>query len=156
MKTLYLLRHAKSSWKDTSLDDYDRPLNKRGITNTPMMAERFKQKQCKWDVIISSGALRAKATAEVFAKALDKTLKFDDAIYDAVYETLLELIEGYFKRYDHLMVVGHNFELTELSNYLSNSYIENIVTCGVVILNSKNDKIKKGSMNLVDYDYPKK
>ena len=157
VKHLYLLRHAKSSWKDSSLSDYERPLNKRGSANAPMMAQRFKKKHCKLDVIITSGALRAQTTASVFADILScHNLHVNDSIYGASLLELLNLLHVNFKRYDHVMIVGHNPDLTELSNYLSNHYIENIPTCGMVALKFDAKKIRKHSLQLQFFDYPKK
>ena len=70
MKKLYLIRHAKSSWKDITLDDFDRPLNKRGKTDAPFMAQKLKDKNIYPDIIISSPAKRAKSTAKAFKKNL--------------------------------------------------------------------------------------
>ena len=67
-KKLYIIRHAKSSWSDMSLDDFDRPLNKRGKANAPVMGTRFKNKGVKPDIIISSPAKRAISTAKIIAK----------------------------------------------------------------------------------------
>ena len=71
MKKLYIIRHAKSSWKDTALDDFKRPLSKRGRKDAPFMAKKLKQKGVMPDVIISSPATRAKTTAELIAKELN-------------------------------------------------------------------------------------
>ncbi len=156
-KHLYLLRHAKSSWKNVALSDYERPLNKRGFSNAPMMAERFKQRDRKLDVIITSGALRAQTTASIFADTLScRNLHVNDSIYGASLLELLNLLHVSFKRYNHVMVVGHNPDLTELSNYLSNHYIDNIPTCGIVTLKLDAKKIQKHSLQLQFFDYPKK
>ena len=85
MKKLYIIRHAKSSWKDFSLADYDRPLNKRGFFNAPFMGNILKEKRVMPDLILSSPALRAKTTAEIIAKSIhyvDKIV-FDKKIYEA-------------------------------------------------------------------------
>ena len=68
MKKLYIIRHAKSSWKDSTLGDFERPLNKRGKLNAPLMGKRLKKKKVCPDIIISSPAIRAKRTAEIIAK----------------------------------------------------------------------------------------
>src|SRR6185436_5308799 len=78
-KTLILVRHAKSSWDDLGLSDFDRPLNDRGKKDAPVMAERLANKKIKIDAFISSPAKRAARTARIFAKEFDK--KKDDIIY---------------------------------------------------------------------------
>ncbi len=71
MKTLYIIRHAKSSWKDTTLDDFDRSLNKRGKLNAPLMGDRLKSKNIVPDLILSSPAKRAKKTAKIIAEKVE-------------------------------------------------------------------------------------
>ena len=97
MKTLILLRHAKSSWKDLSLRDFDRPLNKRGKRDAPFMAQKFKEKGYQPELILASPALRTKLTAEAFKQALGTTwagsLKYESRIYEGHDHTLLELIK---------------------------------------------------------------
>src|SRR5687768_14565502 len=96
MKTVLLVRHAKSSWDDISLSDFDRPLNDRGKKNAPEMAERLSNKDVPIDAFISSPAKRAKKTAEVFAKAY-KHDKEDvilvPSLYEAQPENFLKAIE---------------------------------------------------------------
>ncbi|HAG72955.1 MAG TPA: phosphohistidine phosphatase, partial [Gammaproteobacteria bacterium] len=71
MKILYLLRHAKSSWDDPDLKDFERPLNARGLRDVPVMADRFNARNCRVDCIVSSPATRAKTTAGLFSEAID-------------------------------------------------------------------------------------
>ena len=84
MKTLFLIRHAKSSWDDTALPDKDRPLNDRGKRDAPKMGKRLAKRDVKPDLILSSPAKRALTTAEIIAKKLDYKLKdivVDDRLY---------------------------------------------------------------------------
>jgi len=83
MKRLYLLRHAKSSWKDLTLSDFDRPLNKRGKRDAPLIAKKLKEKGIRPDIIISSPAKRARKTAKIFAKTLHVALKTEEKLYEA-------------------------------------------------------------------------
>ena len=95
MKTLYLIRHAKSSWDDTNLDDFERPLNKRGKKDAPNMAKRLKEKGGTPDFMISSPAVRAFDTCKEFAKILgyDKNkIKTDKRLYHADEDQILTVI----------------------------------------------------------------
>lgn len=135
MKYLTLLRHAKSSWKDFQLADFDRPLNKRGRTNAPLMGERLACRGLNPDRIIASPALRARLTAEVVALALqhdEESIHWEASIYEADLTTLLTLIRQLPDSWRDILLVGHNPGLTELANYLAPCHIANIVTCGAV------------------------
>ena len=97
MKTLILVRHAKSSWDDPSLNDFERPLNGRGKRDAPMMADRIFDKGVKLDYIVSSPAKRAKKTAEEFARRFSKKgkkLAFKSELYMAGENTFTNVIEG--------------------------------------------------------------
>ena len=120
MKTLYLLRHAKSSWDDTSLPDRERPLEPRGERDAAKMSR-------------SSPAARALATANVVAKGLDyktKNIAVDDRLYAATVEALLDVIEALDDRLDRVMLVGHNPGFTELAHHFD-SKITHMPTCAL-------------------------
>lgn len=160
MKTLYLCRHAKSSWKQPGLDDFDRPLNKRGKKDAPLMGELLEDKGIKPDLIISSPAKRASKTASIIASAVcyDKDkINFKDEIYEASGEELLEVIKGIDDKFNTVMIFGHNPGLTMLHNYLSKHYIDNIPTCGVVALQLKSSwkDIDKYSAKFLFFEHPK-
>ena len=108
---MYLLRHAKSSWDDTSLPDRERPLEPRGERDAAKMSRRWSQRHAKPDLIMSSPAARALATANVVAQGLDyktKNIAVDDRLYAATVEALLDVIEALDDRLDRVMLVGHN------------------------------------------------
>ncbi|MEO5675048.1 MAG: histidine phosphatase family protein [Chitinophagales bacterium] len=134
MKQLFLVRHAKSSWKDASLDDHDRPLGKRGKRDAPFMAKILLDKKIKVDQIVSSTALRALSTAKEFAKKLDikkgKIVTVAE-LYGAELNKLLDYIKSTDDSYNSLMLFGHNPEITALTNYLTEANIDNIPTCGI-------------------------
>src|SRR5437762_9041010 len=122
MKTLILVRHAKSSWDDTSLPDKDRPLNNRGKRDAPKMGERLAKRGAKPDLILSSPAKRALKTAEIIAKKLDykrKDIVVDDRLYAVKPDDLLGVIRKLGDKLERVMVFGHNPELTELAHRLS-------------------------------------
>lgn len=161
-KTLYLVRHAKSSWKDSSLDDADRPLNKRGMRDAPEMGKRLARAGVRPDLITSSPAVRALTTAQGIAGELGiKKSKIDinEDIYTFNAEGLLEAIRGLDDKQNTVMLVGHNPATTILLNELSGADIDNVPTCGVARLEMNTDswaQVKSGSAELVSFDYPKK
>ncbi len=134
MKKLYLVRHAKSDWSDPGKSDFERGLNKRGKRSIPLMAKALKKRGIMPDLILSSGAKRAKKTAKGLAKELDYKgeILFDDALYFTEPEEMMEKIRDTDDRCETLFLVGHNPEMTELSNLLTGTYIDNIPTLGIV------------------------
>ena len=110
MKTLYLLRHAKSSWDDLSLKDFDRPLNERGKKSAPKMGAYIRKKKIKPDLILSSPAVRARQTTELVcdAAALAVTQRYEAQIYEASARRLFELVSEIEDEVQAAMMVGHN------------------------------------------------
>ena len=161
MKTLILVRHAKSSWKNASLADIDRPLNKRGKRDAPKMGKRLAEQNVKIDLIITSPAKRTRKTASVFADHLsykNEIIK-ESALYDASNMAILQLIRNLDDNSQTVMLVGHNPGLTNVVNRLSRVNIENVPTCGVVILGYDIDswtKVDEVTPVWFDFDYPKK
>ena len=161
MKTLFLIRHAKSSWGDTALPDKDRPLNDRGRRDAPKIGERLAKRDVKPDLILSSPAMRALTTAEIIAKKLDyrrKDIVVDDRLYAVGADDLLDVIRKLGDKLERVMLFGHNPELTELAHRLS-SKIPHMPTCAVAEFTfdakswSKIGKVKPAKVTL---DYPKK
>jgi phosphohistidine phosphatase len=160
MKTIYLVRHAKSFWGDQSTPDFDRPLNKRGKRDAPLMGEILNDKKVKPDLIISSPAKRAKKTAIAIAIELnypEKKIVFKEELYEATINTILSILQKLDERHNTIMIFGHNPGLTLLNNHISNHYIDNIPTCGVVTLETDNkwNEIDKNSCQLLFFEYPK-
>jgi phosphohistidine phosphatase len=110
VKTLLLLRHAKSSWDDSSLSDFERPLNPRGLQAAPFIGTVLAEKGWQPDVILSSPAERAKQTALLAKEAgrLTAEVQFDDKIYEASPAQLLGVLSGVSSKIDSLLLVGHN------------------------------------------------
>jgi phosphohistidine phosphatase len=135
MKTLFILRHAKSSWKDAHTKDFDRPLNERGKRNAPFMGELLYGFNERLDGMVSSPAKRALATSCLFAKTmhfpLEKITQHPE-IYEASLQDLIDIILSFNDDQQVVALVGHNPGLTQLSNYLTDHYIDNIPTAGVV------------------------
>lgn len=136
MKTLILVRHAKSSWKDAG-PDHDRPLNKRGTRDAPEMGRRMAKRGVTPELIITSTAARAVATAQAIAEAVGyprERIVENDRLYGAGPLDWVEIIRGVTDRVRRTMVVGHNPTITEVANRLMGSPVDNIPTCGVVTL----------------------
>ncbi len=154
MKTLYIARHAKSSWDDPTLSDYNRPLNARGERDAPRMADALHQHNVQPDRILTSSALRARTTAEIYHETLGGILQEDDRIYEASATALLYLALELLDSVESLMIVGHNPGLTELTNLLGDAPIYNLQTSGVVGLQFAGS-IEPGSGHRFMYVYPK-
>lgn len=138
MKKLILLRHGKSSWKFSELSDFERPLNDRGKRDVPFMARLLLKKEIKPDLIISSPALRAYSTARTFAMILEYPLDkivSSENIYEAGLNELIATLSKISDENRIVLLAGHNPGLTTLNNTISDEFIDNIPTCGVVSLN---------------------
>jgi phosphohistidine phosphatase len=161
MKTLTLVRHAKSSWKDTSLADRDRPLNKRGKRDAPEMGRRIAEAGIRPSLIISSPALRAWTTAKAIAKAIDYPIEFlqrEKALYLASVDEILDVIVAQDPTFNSLMVVGHNPGFTSFANYLVPGLTNNLPTAGIVCVRFEQDGwdlYAKPDIELVLHDFPK-
>ena len=162
MKTLTLVRHAKSSWKDTSLGDRERPLNKRGERDAPVMGKRIADAGIRPSLMMSSPAVRAWTTAKVVAKALGYPLEFlqrEDDLYLASLDSLLDVVAAQEAGFNNIMLFGHNPGLTDFANYLSPGLTNNVPTAGVVSVNFDREDwllYERPRTDLILYDYPKK
>lgn len=162
MKTLYLCRHAKSSWADPGMDDFDRPLNERGARNAAHMAQVFRDRGEPLDLIVTSPAVRAMTTAGSFVKAMDlpkEALREDRTLYLADRPTLMRIVNALPNKAERVMLFGHNPGFTELLDHLTDAGVENLPTCGMARIDvAVNDweAIGKHSGNLVWFDYPKR
>lgn len=162
MKTLYIVRHAKSSWRDRSLADPDRPLNKRGRRDAPQMGERLALRGIAPDRMVSSPAVRALATAHAVAEAIGRApdeVMIDDRVYGASWQDLVAIIREFDDTLDSVMLFGHNPGFTDLTNWLIDPYIDNVPTCGIVEIELAGDSwagFGAVEAQLVDFDFPKK
>ena len=161
MKSLFLVRHAKSSWKHPDLPDRLRPLNKHGQRDAPVMGERLAKREIAPDLITSSPASRAMATAKVIAREIgypEEDIRADERLYGASAFELLEIIQELGDHLDRVMLVGHNPGLTDLANDLGCD-IDNVPTCGIVELAFDIDSwalVDDVEPKQMDFDYPKK
>jgi len=161
MKILTLVRHAKSSWKDTSLADRDRPLNRRGERDAPEMGRRIAAAGIRPSLIISSPAVRAWTTARIIAEEIGYPREFlqrDKGLYLASVNGILDVIVSQDAGFNSLMLVGHNPGLTDFANYLVPGLTNNIPTAGVVSVQLDADDwslYDKPGVELLFYDFPK-
>lgn len=161
MKTVYFIRHAKSSWSDMSLRDHDRPLNSRGLRDAPFMAKLIAGKEKSVDFILSSSANRALTTARYFKDELglkDNQLIIKSEIYEAWAETVLSVINEVDNDANTILVFGHNPTFTTIANFYTEDYIPNVPTCGIVKVEfhvKKWGKISKENGKLKAFYFPK-
>ncbi|MEL7119552.1 MAG: histidine phosphatase family protein [Bacteroidota bacterium] len=161
MKQIFFIRHAKSSWSDPLLRDFDRPLNKRGLRDAPFMSKMLRGKLLQLDGIVSSPANRAISTAIHFAETFD--MKIEDiqqelSIYDAYPEEVLHAIRKQNNQWASILVFGHNPAFTEIANWYSVEYVDNVPTCGIVEVNFPVDdwaQINRENGKVVAFHYPK-
>jgi len=161
MKTLLLVRHAKSDWDDPSLNDIDRPLNDRGKKDAPEMAKRLRGKNIKIDAFISSPAKRAKKTASIFAKEYDakkKRLIFFEDLYLAEENAFFNVIQKTDDKFDSIAIFSHNPGITDFANLLTNTRIDNIPTCGVFAVSVDTEHwsdFTEAKKDFLFFDFPK-
>jgi phosphohistidine phosphatase len=161
-KRLALLRHAKSAYDDSSLADHDRPLNKRGERDAPTMAKRLLKSGWRPSMILTSTAKRTRQTARIVAREIGYPVEFvqsEPDLYLASPETILDIIEQQDNRFNEIVVCAHNPGITRLSNMLCGATIDNVPTCGLVLLEADiEDWSEFGDVQgtLLDFDYPKK
>lgn len=165
MKTLYLLRHAKSSWEDSELRDFERPLSERGIGDIPVMAARFAERGGRPESIVSSPAVRAKTTARLMAENLgfpEDEIISNPELYFAGTGMFLKAARMMDESASAAMLVGHNPAITEFANAMlgdGSAEIDNIPTCGLLELELPVEHwgdVELGSARLVNFDFPKK
>ena len=161
MKTLFLIRHAKSSWDDSTLDDHERPLNQRGKANAPIMAKRLQKLGIKPDMLFSSTAQRAASTAQVFADQLNfpqPKISYEHDLYLASAGMLQDFICKIENSLNFVLIFGHNPGLTLLVHQVWGLPIDNIPTCGIVSLKFGSSTWEKASSQLpsgATFDFPK-
>jgi len=163
MKTVFLVRHAKSNWKDSSLKDFDRPLNKRGKRDAPFMGKKLKERQVVPDLILSSPAKRAKKTATAIAEEIGypkKKIRYDDKMYHSGARALLEIVRNQDDGHGTIMLFGHNPDLGDLAEMLlEKGPVYTIPTTGVYGIRfavSSWKNVREGKGETVFFDYPKR
>ncbi len=139
MRSLYLIRHAKSSWEHPGLRDFERPLNNRGLRDAPLMAALMKRLGVEPSMLISSPAKRAWSTACIFAEAYGLTpadIQQALDLYECRPQDVLQVASTLPETAHVVFLFGHNPALTEFANRFAADPIDNIPTCGVVRIDS--------------------
>jgi len=161
MKTLLIVRHAKSSWDSVDMSDFDRPLNERGKRDAPVMAQRLIKANVTIDRFVSSPAKRARQTATIFIEAFGKKAKdihFIPELYHAPLEVFKTVVAGLDDRDNSVALFSHNPGITAFANILSSVRLDNMPTCGVFAVTSPaatwSDFLSAGPQFWF-FDYPK-
>ena len=146
MKTLFILRHAKSSWENTGLSDFDRPLNERGLETAPFMGDLMKKNQFQPALILSSPAKRAEQTAALIKQTagIGGAIQFDQRIYEASPARLLEVISDQNEKIKFILLVGHNPGLEGLLKFLTGQP-QPMPTAALAVIDLKTDKWSKAN-----------
>ena len=161
MKTLLIIRHAKSSWKDTSQNDFDRPLNNRGNNDAQTMAERLKQKNIAIDIFISSTAKRAISTCCYFAEAYkvkENGIITYPQLYHAPPEVFYDVVKKINDQCTSAALFSHNPGITSFVNELTLAQIDNMPTCGIFaikIYTQSWSQFQDAQKDFWFFDYPK-
>lgn len=160
MKTLWLIRHAKSSWAIEGQADIDRPLNERGYTDAYEMARRLKKKTGNC-LIVTSPAIRAVSTALIFARnfGIDASeIQIREGLYESGPAQYASIISSFPDNHSEIMLFGHNPVISQTAELLTGTTIEEIPTAGIIGISFSEHSWKKaaaGSGKMAFYDFPK-
>jgi phosphohistidine phosphatase len=161
MKSIILIRHAKSSWANDALNDFDRPLNERGKKEAPEMANRLVRNKISIDQFLSSPARRAKKTARLFIKEFgrdENEIIFSPELYHAATQTFVKVISGLNDDLNIVAIFSHNPGITEFANMLTEFQIDNMPTCGIFAVKAFTDQWSEfagAKKELWFFNYPK-
>jgi len=162
MKTLYIVRHAKSDWHDTGLHDIERPLAPRGLKDAPLMAEVMSKNGRLPEIMITSPALRAFTTCRIFCTELGldiDAIVIQPELYLGDIALIKKLIQAAFVEADTICIFGHNPTFSVLANYFAPEFGGEMPTCGIVAItfnSSAPAKIEAGKGKMLWFEYPKK
>jgi phosphohistidine phosphatase len=160
VKTLYLVRHAKSSWNIDVISDIDRPLNERGYVDAQAMAKRLKKK-AQPGILISSPAIRAVSTALIFSRVLEtetSAIQIHPLLYNTGVKQYLQVIGAIADEHTSAFLFGHNPIITETANLLAGIHLAEIATAGIVGIEFDSmtwKKTREAHGRMIFYDFPK-
>ncbi len=161
MKTLLIIRHAKSSWENAIVNDMERPLNERGRRDAPAMAQRLLQSGVQIDLFVSSPARRARSTAEFFIHEFGRKkddILFVPELYHAPPQTFRDVILNLDDRHDSIALFSHNPGITAFVNSLTSVRVDNMPTCGIFAVKSSAvhwTEFATAGKEFWFFDYPK-
>jgi len=157
MKTLYIVRHAKSSWEYKSIKDIDRPLKERGINDAHLMSKYLCKKTERPDVFIASSANRALHTAIIFCENFDypiSNLQIKKQLYSFSDGYLIKTVKALDDSFNSAIIFSHDHGINSFVNNFGSTPIAHVPTCGIVALkfNEKHWKnIKKGKTKMIEF-----
>jgi len=160
-RSLFLIRHAKSSWDDPSINDFDRPLNERGKKDAPEIAKRLKDKKIKIDAFVSSPAKRARQTCNRFVKEFDhkkKKILLEEKLYEPTEENFYDVVEHLKDKWSTVAIFSHNPGITSFVNSLTETKVDDMPTCSVFAIKTDAEKwndFKNAEKKFWFLDYPK-
>ena len=161
MKRILIIRHAKSSWAEIGQRDFDRPLNERGLRDAPEMARRLIQRNITIDLFVSSAANRALTTTRLMMQEMkmeEDQLVIKSELYHAPPSIILSSIQQCDDKYNTIAVVCHNPGITMFANMIQGLSIDNVPTCGVLVLQSVVNEwadVSIQNLGFDFFDYPK-
>ena len=161
VREVCFVRHAKSNWDHPGLKDFDRPLDERGLKDAPMMAREMSKLHLVPDLIVTSGAKRARKTAEFFKKEFDLSddqFMVTDDLYEASADEVYEVLRAVPDSARFVYVFGHNPTFTWVANSISGVHIDNVPTCGIVhaqVMIDRWNKFKPEHAGFIGFHYPK-
>lgn len=161
MKTLIITRHAKSSWNNNTLSDFQRPLNKRGIRDAPLMADRLRNRSQTPELVLSSTAARAIETTALFMSTLGlgkESLLTTDTIYEAPLSALEQAVSSLPTHISVAMMVGHNPGVSSLGDFLCSRSNLQMPTCAMACFEldvERWEDVYRDCAAMLWYDYPK-
>jgi len=161
MKKLYLIRHAKSSWREEGISDFDRPLKGRGIRDAHTTAQWLQKQEASPELMISSPATRAMHTALIFAQELQypfSNIHIEADIYHGDRDDILKALAKVDNSIQSVYLFGHNPTLTNFVNHCIDHIIDNVPTTGVACLKFESEDWENlgTEAELVFFDYPKR
>ena len=161
MKKVYLVRHAKSSWEELELRDFDRPLNSRGIKDAYLISKWISHNREAPEVMFSSPAARALHTAMIFSRSLSfpfSSIRIHDELYFSSSSGLLDFLRKRKDKFESVMIFSHNPTITDFVNQCQDEVIDNVPTSAMVSLNFHVNSWEEIQMkaDLVFFDYPKR
>lgn len=161
MKTLYLIRHAKSDWENGNLSDIERPLNERGYRDAHAMGQKLKDKNIHPELFVSSPAIRAYTTALIFSKVFEypaNHILLQPDLYETPEKAYLRVVAGIQAQAGNLFLFAHNPSISQFAGLLTGTIFDDIPTCGVTCIELnindwKDIKAKCGKLQF--FDFPK-